>query len=197
MKLNEAQRKLAIEGGTIEQINALADQPEQIIASAPTPTAPAPTAPAAPAAAAPVAAAPAASAPAPTVDANAGATILASVHEGIVASLQAQINAANLDLAKAKIAAEQSEANSKNIDALVSTVRTVLEDRLIAIGSNAAAAAAFDASTISAEFTRVDGIFKEKFKAGGVAATQPVSTPVNASQVNALDTAVMQFAIPS
>lgn len=200
MKLNEAQKKAVAAGSSMEVILALATT-DGIEAAAPA-AAPAATAPApaitAPAATETPAPATSAATPAPATEASSTvASISAAVHEGIVANMQSQLTAANADLAVAKLTAQTFQAAALQTESLVGIVRGVLSARLVALGNPADSAAAFNASNIGAEFERVENLFKEKFKAGGVAATaSPVSTPVT-PQSNPIAADIQRFTIPS
>lgn len=200
MKLNEAQKKAVAAGSSMEVILALATTDgieAEAPAAAPAATAPAPavTAPAATETPAP---ATSAATPAPATEASSTvASISAAVHEGIVANMQSQLTAANAALAEAKLTAQTLQAAASQTESLVGIVRGVLSARLVALGNPADSAAAFNASNIGAEFERVEGLFKEKFKAGGVAATaSPVSTPVT-PQSNPIAADIQRFTIPS
>lgn len=198
MKLNEAQKKAVLAGSDLEVILALATT-DGIDASEGTVTTPV----VAPAVTAPAAetSAPAASAaaPAPATEASANVpSISAAVHEGIVANMQAQLTTATAALAEAKLTAQTLQAAAGQTETLVGIVRGVLNSRLVALGSPADSAAAFNASNIGAEFERVEGLFKEKFKAGGVAAAaSPVSTPVTTQSNDAIAADIQRFTIPS
>lgn len=198
MKLNEAQKKAVAAGSSIEVVMALATT-DGIDASEGTVTTPvvAPVV-AAPVAETPAPTTPAADAPAPVVEAATVPTISAAVHEGIVANMQAQLTTATTALAEAKLTAQTYQAAASQVDDLVGIVRGVLNSRLVALGSPADSAAAFNASNIGAEFERVEGLFKEKFKAGGVAATaSPVSTPVSTQRNDPIAADIKRFTIPS
>lgn len=167
MKLNKAQLAALAAGATQAEVAALASAPDPVEASA-----------ADPAGAAPAGAAPDASTSSVTgtvsasADANpatAPAPAAAQPSE-LVAHLTGQLNEANAALLAAKVEAETFKAQAASVDGLVATLRAALGEKLVALGASAETAAGYTASTIAAEFKRIDAVFKSQFRVGGVAA---------------------------
>jgi hypothetical protein len=100
---------------------------------------------------------------------TAAALAAASVPNPVVAHLTAQLTEAQTSLVAAKVEAASYKAAAEAQDGLLAIVREALSNKNIALGGSSAAADTFTAGNIAAEYARVDGIFKSKFKIGGVA----------------------------
>lgn len=196
--MNKAQIRAAEAGADAATIAALATTPDDAVITAavvvPAATTPAvvvpTTAPVDAAITAPVVNAP--------VVENTAPTVLASVHDGVVSALNAQMATVNATLAAAQAEVVTLKAASANTDALTTIVRQVLGNKIVALGGSASTADTFNASNIAAEYARVDALFKDKFKAGGVAAVaSPVPVETTPQKASPVDAAIQQFTIPS
>lgn len=199
--MNKAQIRAAEAGADAATIAALATTPDDaaitaavVVPAATTPAVVVPTT-------APVDAAvttPIVPAPVPAIVENTAPTVLASVHEGVVSALNAQMATVNATLAAAQAEVVTLKAAAANTDALTTIVRQVLGNKIVALGGSASTADTFNAGNIAAEYARVDALFKDKFKAGGVAATaSPVPVETTPQKANPVDAAIMQFTIQS
>ena len=101
--------------------------------------------------------------------ANAGApTELVSFLKGELATAQAAVVSAQVEIAQLKAAAA---GNDECLPKLLAITRGIVGNMSVALGGNATAAAAMDAKTIVAEHERLQPLFAAKFKVGGVAVT--------------------------
>lgn len=199
MKLNKKQLLLLSEGADAAAIAAAASAsdedltltPEQIAAAAATAAFNATNAGKTPEQ---LAAAAAEAATQAAADAAAQAALAAaSTPNAVVAHLTTQLTEANTQLVTAKVEAAGFKAAAEANAGLLSVVRQVLGDRLVALGGTAATAETFSAGNIAAEFGRIDAVYKAQFKIGGVA-VQPGAKPVKAEIDPALADA-MKFSL--
>jgi hypothetical protein len=185
MKLNAAQLAALARGASQEEIAALATAPDPSASASAAPAEGAEAA-AAPAAAAPAAAAPAenpdpsAAAAAPAAPAAAPAAAPDAAISAEMALLKSQLTETNAALIAAKVEAEGFKAQAAQVDPLVATLRTVIGEKLVALGGSADIAAGYTAANIVAEFSRIDGVFKKQFRVGGVAAVASPEDKPNA-----------------
>lgn len=139
-------------------------------AAAPT----APTAPAAGGAGAPAVQADAGAGAAPAAAAATPAAPAAQADAGLTAVLaslsasQAEVGRLTAEVATMKAAAE---ATVKHNEALVGIARAAVTSMGLHFGVSAESVAGMSAETVVSEYSRISALFKEKFKAGGVAAT--------------------------
>jgi hypothetical protein len=204
--MNKAQIRAAEAGADAATIAALATTPDDATITA-TVTVPAATVPAVvvPTTTAPVDAATQAlpvvtvpNTPATAFVENTAPTVLASVHEGVVSALNAQMATVNATLAAAQAEVQTLKASVASTEALTTIVRQVLGNKIVALGGSASTADTFNSTNIAAEYSRVDALFKDKFKAGGVAATaSPVPVETTPQKASPVDAAIQQFTIPS
>lgn len=110
---------------------------------------------------------------------TAAAIAAAATPNAVVAHLTTQLAESNNQLIAAKVEAASFKAAAEAQDGLMTIARVSLGNKLVALGGTAAAADTFTASTIVAEFNRVDALFKAQFKIGGVAA-KVVDAPAKA-----------------
>ena len=116
-------------------------------------------------------------------------------------ALQADLAAANVKLTEAQAevdAGKQAAIDAgKIIESLAAIVSASTKSMMLALGSNTEGLAALSATDLVAKHTEVSGLFKTKFKAGGVAATSAETTgeakPPKAT-VNPLFAAIVQSA---
>ncbi len=125
----------------------------------------------------------------------------ASVTQEQFDALQADLAAANVKLTEAQAevdAGKQAAIDAgKTIESLAAIVSASTKSMMLALGSNTEGLAALSATDLVAKHTEVSGLFKTKFKAGGVAATSAETTgepkPPKAI-VNPLFAAIVQSA---
>jgi hypothetical protein len=170
MKLNDAQLAALARGATEAEIAALADAPTTSASA----SAEADVAAAAAAAAAPATGA--ATATAPPAEGQPAAAAAPAAPVDMTAQLTAQLADVNTQLVNARVEAEGFKAQVAQIEPMVAALRTVIGEKLVALGGTADLAAAYDASNIAAQFTRIDAIHKSQFRVGGVSA---VAAPEN------------------
>lgn len=193
-QLLSAHNSPTFEGNTMPQplsdvqIAAMAAGVVLADAAAAAPTAP--TAPAAAGAGAPAvqadagagaapAAAAAAPAAAPAVQADNGMTaVLASL-----SASQAEVGRLTAEVATMKASIE---AATKTNEALVGIARAAVTSMGLHFGLSAEAVASMSAETVASEYARIVPLFKEKFKAGGVAATSAPADESKSEGTNAL-----------
>jgi hypothetical protein len=173
MKLNAAQIAALAAGASQAEIDALATAPAVNPPGNPLAADPA-AAPGADDAADP-AAAPAAGAADPAAPpaadpASNPAPAAALDQTALVAHLQAQLTEKDAALIAAKVEAESFKAQAAAVDSLVTTLRTAIGEKLVALGGSADIAAGYTHTNIAAEYARIDGVFKKQFRVGGVAA---------------------------
>lgn len=137
---------------------------------------PAVTPPADPAPVAPVAAdpKPVAADPAPV-------TPVASAPVDVVAFLQGELTKSQGSLVQALadkqvLEAQLTEAKSAQ-EGLLAIARTSVRNMAVALGGSASAAETLGPTEVLAEHARLGGVFKDKFKVGGVAAVTPETDP--------------------
>lgn len=85
-----------------------------------------------------------------------------------VANLQAELLTLKME---AKTATEGLAASKSNLEALASIARSSIKTMTVALGGKAEAVDAMSAADVVTEHGRVSAVFKDKFKVGGVAAT--------------------------
>lgn len=94
-----------------------------------------------------------------------------------LADANSKLLAANVELAQLKEKSAEAQATH---DGLLAIARDSVGKMSIALGGSASLADGMTAVAVLAEHARVSGIFKDKFKVGGVAATTPEEKPAPA-----------------
>lgn len=202
MKLNAAQLAALARGATQAEIAALADAPTtSASASAEAEVAAAAAAGGAATGASTPTAPPAAGA-APDAAVSAGAehpsapAAAAAQPSELVTHLTAQLAERDSALLAANVQVETFKAQAAAVDGLVTALRGVIGERLVALGGSAEIAAGYTASNIVAEHARIDGVFKTQFRVGGVAAVaSPEDKPNAKVEIDPMLAAAMQSSL--
>lgn len=115
-------------------------------------------------------------------------------------ALQVDLAAANVKLTEAQAAVDAGKQAAidagKTIEALAAIVSAATKSMMLALGSKTEGLEALSATDLVAKHAEVSGVFKTKFKAGGVAATSAETTGEQKPKVsvNPLFAAIVQSA---
>lgn len=125
--------------------------------------------------------APVAADPAPITADPAPVAPVASAPVDVVTFLQGELTKAQGNLVQALadkqvLEGQLNEARSAQ-DGLLAIARTSVRNMAVALGGTASSADTLGPTEILAEHARLGGVFKDKFKVGGVAAVAPETDP--------------------
>jgi hypothetical protein len=114
----------------------------------------------------------------------------------LTSHLKAEVSDLTAKLLAASVQVEGLKAQAAQVAPMTEALRAAIGEKLVALGGSADITASYTHDNIVEQFNRIDGVFKQQFRPGGVAAVQkPEEKSGTKATVSPLFTAAVESSI--